>query len=122
MGDAGGHGGCRTTQHIWDQAFQFSPVFLNLLPINLTRGSFTPRVPTAGSAFHAFPLLLAQTLHPEALPRYSPITEAFLGLGDGSPVPPPGYRSPASWQPVPGMANLALGTAQPSLFFHQAFV
>lgn len=81
-------------QDIWDQAFPFSPIFLNLLPVNLTKGSFTPRVPTSGSAFHTFPLLLAQTLHPEALPRYSPITEVFLGLGDGSPVPPPRLLQP----------------------------
>lgn len=56
-------------QDIWDQAFPFSPIFLNLLPVNLTKGSFTPWVLTSGSAFHNFPLLLAQTLHLEALPR-----------------------------------------------------
>lgn len=111
-GGVGPQGWCRTTKHIWDQAFQFSPVFINLLPIDLTRGSFTPRVPTSGAAFHTFPLLLAQTLHPEALPHYSPLTEAFLGAGGRVPSAPRTLLQPrltagaASWQQRQGQITL----------------
>lgn len=96
--------------------FSIFPNFPKSPPRKPYKGLFYPTGAHVGLCF--------PQLSPSPCPNPAPGGSALLishhrgifGAGDGSPVPPPGYRSPASWQPVPGIADLA----QPSLFFHQS--